>query len=236
MVNRGYWGWRSGRAALPLSDHRPLRPGLSGRLGGGAAACLGRASGPGGNRTPLPPPGPATAAPWSASGATPRARLALLAQDTGRGGVDYVSLIPEDAVCGVFRPDLLEVLRPCGRIFCAFPGAAWWRRDAPTALRLEAHHRPGGGSPGALDALGLPLPEGLGLHEYLLLCEQLGASAMYVFNCGMTCQARKASPPTPTRGIDWSAQRYRRGGVRHRPRLHALRGVRSAAGHPAPST
>jgi alpha-L-arabinofuranosidase len=32
---------------------------------------------------------------------------------------------------------------------------------------------------------------GLGYHEYLQLAEDLGAEAMYVVNCGMSCQARR---------------------------------------------
>ncbi len=31
---------------------------------------------------------------------------------------------------------------------------------------------------------------GLGYHEYLQFCEDAGIDAMYVFNCGMTCQGR----------------------------------------------
>ena len=31
---------------------------------------------------------------------------------------------------------------------------------------------------------------GLGFHEYLQLCEDLKLSALYVCNCGMTCQGR----------------------------------------------
>ena len=31
---------------------------------------------------------------------------------------------------------------------------------------------------------------GLGFHEYLQFCEDAGMDAMYVFNCGMTCQGR----------------------------------------------
>ncbi len=31
---------------------------------------------------------------------------------------------------------------------------------------------------------------GLGFHEYLQFCEDAGIDAMYVFNCGMTCQGR----------------------------------------------
>ena len=33
---------------------------------------------------------------------------------------------------------------------------------------------------------------GLGFHEYLQLCEDLDMEPLYVFNCGMTCQARNS--------------------------------------------
>ena len=33
---------------------------------------------------------------------------------------------------------------------------------------------------------------GLGFHEYLQLCEDLGMEPLYVCNCGMTCQGRKS--------------------------------------------
>ena len=32
---------------------------------------------------------------------------------------------------------------------------------------------------------------GLGFHEFLQLCEDLDMEPIYVFNCGITCQARK---------------------------------------------
>ena len=50
---------------------------------------------------------------------------------------------------------------------------------------------------GEMGFMGVLVPEelggsGLGYHEYLQFCEDAGIDAMYVFNCGMTCQGRNA--------------------------------------------
>jgi alpha-L-arabinofuranosidase len=44
---------------------------------------------------------------------------------------------------------------------------------------------------GHWDLWGYRCTDGLGMHEFLRLCEDLNADAMYVCNCGMSCQARK---------------------------------------------
>lgn len=235
VVNRGYWG-------MAVQAERRYRYRIIARCAQGYRGCLGvallHASGARLAQAETEPLSPA----WTCySGALvcqrgdAQARLALLAQDTGRVEVDYVSLIPEDAVCGVFRPDLLEMLKALRPGFLRFPGGCvvegvtlqnafdWKRTIGPEEDR-----------PGRWMLWGYRSPEGLGLHEYLLLCEQLGASAMYVFNCGMTCQARKSVTADPDAWDDYlrsaiDAVEYAIG-----PISTPYGAMRAAAGHPAP--
>ena len=89
------------------------------------------------------------------------------------------------------RKDLAEKLRDMNPAFLRFPGGCivegfsmetvWYFRNTigPVWERpshwLLWHYR---------------ATNGLGYHEYLQLCEDLGVAPLYVVNCGMTCQGR----------------------------------------------
>ena len=104
----------------------------------------------------------------------------------------FTSLMPADTFMGHgLRKDLAEKLRDMHPAFLRFPGGCivegfsmetvWYFRDTvgPVWERpshwLLWHYR---------------TTNGLGFHEYLQLCEDLGAAPLYVCNCGMTCQGR----------------------------------------------
>ena len=104
----------------------------------------------------------------------------------------FLSLMPEETFMGHgLRKDLAEKLRDIHPAFLRFPGGCivegftmetvWYFRNTvgPVWERpshwLLWHYR---------------ATNGLGFHEYLQLCEDLGVAPLYVCNCGMTCQGR----------------------------------------------
>ena len=104
----------------------------------------------------------------------------------------FMSLMPEETFMGHgLRKDLAEKLRDIHPAFLRFPGGCivegfsmetvWYFRNTvgPVWERpshwLLWHYR---------------ATNGLGFHEYLQLCEDLGVAPLYVCNCGMTCQGR----------------------------------------------
>ena len=106
--------------------------------------------------------------------------------------IGFASLMPEETFMGHgLRRDLAEKLRDIHPAFLRFPGGCivegfsmetvWYFRHTvgPVWERpshwLLWHYR---------------TTNGLGFHEYLQLCEDLGVAPLYVCNCGMTCQGR----------------------------------------------
>ena len=104
----------------------------------------------------------------------------------------FVSLMPAETFMDHgLRKDLAEKLRDIHPAFLRFPGGCivegfsmetvWYFRNmvGPAWERpshwLLWHYR---------------TTNGLGFHEYLQLCEDLGVAPLYVCNCGMTCQGR----------------------------------------------
>lgn len=104
----------------------------------------------------------------------------------------FMSLMPAETFMGHgLRKDLAEKLRDINPAFLRFPGGCivegfsmetvWYFRNTvgPVWERpshwLLWHYR---------------TTNGLGFHEYLQLCEDLGVAPLYVCNCGMTCQGR----------------------------------------------
>ena len=104
----------------------------------------------------------------------------------------FMSLMPAETFMNHgLRKDLAEKLRDIHPAFMRFPGGCivegfsmetvWYFRNmvGPVWERpshwLLWHYR---------------ATNGLGFHEYLQLCEDLGVAPLYVCNCGMTCQGR----------------------------------------------
>jgi alpha-L-arabinofuranosidase len=117
-------------------------------------------------------------------------RLVIALATPGTVWLDMVSLFPRNTFRG--RPNglhaglagLLEDLRPA---FMRFPGGCWvegtWMTNAyrwkhtigPLESRLTK-----------TNLWGYFSNNGLGYHEYLQLCEDIGAAPLFVINCGMS--------------------------------------------------
>ncbi len=140
-------------------------------------------------------------APFSVKGA----HLVITLASCGEADFDFVSLFPDDAVMGVFRRDLAELLKELKPGFMRFPGGCivegntlenryQWKRSVGDPKRRTANWNRwavhGNGKEnnytGRFSHYNQTL--GLGFYEYFLLCEYIGAKALPVINVGLACQ------------------------------------------------
>lgn len=123
----------------------------------------------------------------TATGDEPKARLVLTATQPGTLCLDMVSLFPRDTwKHHGLRPGLMSMLDGLKPSFVRFPGGCWVEGDQMSlAYRWK-------------ETVGAPIDRrtqwniwnywathGLGFHEYLQMCEDLGAQPLFVINCGM---------------------------------------------------
>jgi alpha-L-arabinofuranosidase len=116
-------------------------------------------------------------------GATePNARLVITS--TGTVWLDMVSLMPKGEI---FRADLLKMLADMKPAFLRFPGGCWVEGEQMRfAYRWKKTIGDVAERPGLWNRWGYYSTDGLGMYEYLLLCEALKAEPLFVINCGMS--------------------------------------------------
>lgn len=131
---------------------------------------------------------------FTAKMTTGNAKLVMTAPEGGEVKLGFTSLMPTDTYLGHgLRKDLVEKLRDLNPTFLRFPGGCIVEGFTPsTAMRFKNTIGPVWERPGHLLMWHYRTTNGLGFHEYLQLCEDLDMEPLYVFNCGMTCQARKS--------------------------------------------
>ena len=125
----------------------------------------------------------------TASGTDPDAKLVFRATNGGTFYMDCVSLFPCDtyAKSGLFRKDLMERLAALKPSFVRFPGGCWvegntmaeayrWKQTIGNVWDRRTQW----------NLWGYWSANGVGFHEYLQLCEDLGAKALFCINCGMS--------------------------------------------------
>jgi alpha-L-arabinofuranosidase len=134
------------------------------------------------------------AAVLTANGTDPKTRLVLTANDNGILWLDMVSLIPVDTFKrrpNGLRADLAQMLAALKPSFVRFPGGCFVEGDRmQNALRWRDTLGDVAERPPRWCVWGYTSTQGLGLHEYLLMCKDLGAEPMLIVNCGMACQYR----------------------------------------------
>lgn len=134
-----------------------------------------------------------------------RGVFALCLSCPGIVELDYVSLIPGDAVCGIFRRDLFDMLKNLHPGFLRFPGGCivegntlenryrfkdglkpvWARRNNWNRWAVHGNSEENQYE-SAYSHYNQTL--GLGYYEYFLLCELIGARPLPVLNVGFACQ------------------------------------------------
>ncbi len=119
----------------------------------------------------------------------PFARLALRISQNGSVYLDFVSLFPAQTFNGRtngLRPDLAGMLVNLKPSFMRFPGGSW---VDGTSLADAYHWEATVGNPAnrteRANVWGYMVSNGLGYHEYLQMCEDIGASPLLCINCGM---------------------------------------------------
>lgn len=131
--------------------------------------------------------------------------FALLMSGAGIVEFDFVSMFPADAVAGIFRKDLFDLLKGLHPGFLRFPGGCiiegntlvnryrykdtltepWKRKN--NWNRWAVH---GNCKENQFESRYAHYNQtlGLGFYEYFLLCEMIGAKPLPVLNVGFACQ------------------------------------------------
>lgn len=162
-------------------------------------------------------------------------KLRLSALNDGTIDFDYVSLLPENAHRGIINPHLYKMLQDLSPAFVRFPGGcivegmcldnAW--NFEPTLGAPEDR-------PGCWNLWNYRRSDGLGYHEFLQLCEDLHADAMYVVNCGMSCQNRNSESSSPAQTEEFLERAVHAIEYAIAPAGSEWGAKRAAAGHPEP--
>lgn len=120
------------------------------------------------------------------------AEFIMEALDEGSLSIGFSSLMPADTYKGHgLRKDLVEKLAAINPSFLRFPGGCIVEGfTMETAMLFQKIVGPVWERPSWWLLWHYRTTNGLGFHEYLQLCEDLNLSALYVCNCGMTCQGR----------------------------------------------
>ena len=123
----------------------------------------------------------------------------------GKAEFDFFSLMPSDAVLGLFRPDLVQYLKDITPGFLRFPGGCivegneltnryqWKESVGPRIHRRNnwnrwAVHDNNKENDFTSTYSHYNQTLGLGYYEYFLLSEYLGAKAIPIQNVGLACQ------------------------------------------------
>lgn len=129
----------------------------------------------------------------------------ILLEKAGVVEFDFISMMPGDAVAGIFRRDLFEKLRDMHPGFIRFPGGCIvegntlenryrWKESVgrPESRRGNfnrwAVHGTNSENGWHTEYSHYNQTLGLGYFEYFLLCELVGARALPVLNVGLACQ------------------------------------------------
>lgn len=132
------------------------------------------------------------------------ARFFIEVSQIGEMYIDFVSLFPDTAYKGLFRHDIFDMLKDLKPGFLRFPGGC-----VVEGITLEnaIHWKAGIGNNedrhGHWDLWNYRATDGLGMLEFCILAEELGADIMYVANCGMSCQARSSISGTQDEVTYW---------------------------------
>lgn len=126
----------------------------------------------------------------TAKGTDPKARLTITTTKPGTFWLDMVSLFPKKTWKNRpngLRPDLAEMLVGLQPAFNRFPGGCWVEGDT---MKEAYRWKQTIGDPSERrtqnNIWGYKATHGIGYHEYLQMCEDLGCEPLFVINCGMS--------------------------------------------------
>ena len=136
-----------------------------------------------------------------ATGNDPKSRLALTIDRAGTIWFDVVSLFPRDTFKqrrNGLRADLAQALADLKPAFIRFPGGAIvGGMNLDNRIQWKDSIGPIQQRRGTANLWGYWTSNGLGYHEYLQMCEDLGADALWVCNPGFSDNYRNAEYAPP---------------------------------------
>jgi alpha-L-arabinofuranosidase len=119
-----------------------------------------------------------------------KAHLEIAAAGKGTLWIDMVSLFPKKTWKNRkngLRPDLAGMLADLRPVFVRFPGGCWVEGDTMKfAYRWKETIGDLSQRRTQYNIWNYHATHGLGFHEYLQMCEDLGAEPLFVINCGMS--------------------------------------------------
>ncbi len=120
--------------------------------------------------------------------------IALSSNKALKAVIGFTSLMPEETYMNHgLRTDIVEMLKGLTPKFMRYPGGCIVEGlSQETAMRFPNTIGPVWERPSHSLMWHYRTTNGFGYHEFLQLCEDLNMEAMYVCNCGMSCQARVA--------------------------------------------
>ncbi len=165
-----------------------------------------------------------------------KARLVITLGATGRAWLDCVSLFPHETWKGHgLRADIAQMIADLKPGFVRFPGGCvveggsvetaynWKLTVGPVEQRREVW-----------GPWSYRRTHGMGFHEYLQFCEDLGATPLYVGFAGQTCLFREATN-VPMSGMGWVLTNFLDAiEYANDPADSKWGALRAKAGHPAP--
>ena len=120
----------------------------------------------------------------------PKARLVISSGRPGTFWLDMVSLFPKQTWKNRpngLRPDLAEMLAGLKPSFVRFPGGCWVEGDVMNlAYRWKQTVGDLSERRTQYNIWQYQATHGVGFHEYLQMCDDLGAEPLFVINCGMS--------------------------------------------------
>ncbi len=165
----------------------------------------------------------------------PAAELLMEIAQTGSVYLGFVSLFPAQTFnnrTNGLRPDLANMLASLKPSFVRFPGGSWIDGDS---IADAYHWEPTVGNPvnrvPRYDLWGYMVDNGLGYHEYLQMCEDIGALPLFAVNCGM--DVSQDAVPANQLG-PWVQEAVNAIAYAVDPTNSAWGAQRAANGHPAP--
>ena len=125
--------------------------------------------------------------PMVAAESDARCRLAFRTTADDEFDIDCVSLMPRDAVRGMFRRDIVEKLAALKPSFLRFPGGCWVEGETmKEAYRWKKTLAPRWERAPQWNIWKYWSSNAVGFYEYLLLCEELKAKPLFCINTGMS--------------------------------------------------
>lgn len=133
------------------------------------------------------------------------AKFVIRLDEAGDVEFDFISMMPADAVAGVFRKDLFELLKGLHPGFLRFPGGCIiegntlenryrWKESVGAPEKRKSNFNRWSVHNAYLENnwhskfSHYNQTLGLGYYEYFLLCELIGARPLPVLNVGLACQ------------------------------------------------